>query len=74
MWTDGQIDMTKPLFAILRSAYKIKVTVIQNIIISKMLNAALWIVSRTNADCISESLGLCLALHCCEHDLLRVAA
>jgi hypothetical protein len=56
------------------SAYKIKVTVIQNNIISKMLTAALQIVSRTNAECTSESVGLCIAFLFCERDLFIVAA
>jgi hypothetical protein len=56
-----------------KGAYRIRVRAIRNIIISKMLNASLWMVTRTNSDCISESVCIFLAFHFSKRDLLTMA-
>jgi hypothetical protein len=73
-WTDRHDECNSRFSQFRERAYKIKVTVIQNIIISNLLNAALWIVSKTNAECTPESVCLRLAFLFCERDLLIVAA
>jgi hypothetical protein len=70
--TDKHDEANSRFSQFCKGAYKISVTVIQNIIISKNLNDALWMVSKTNPNCTSKSVCTFLAFGFSERDLLTL--